>query len=139
MNSLAAITLLQVLQSGAGSGELGSGAGIAIIGMVTVFAGLLSLAFLLPVLEKWVEKGDRRRSGEDDAASAAVKAPARLVPGELAAVSAAIHAHMCFLDHVENMKLTWEDHDKPYSPWRLAGKAEHLQGTESLQNRNRSR
>lgn len=139
MNPLAAITLIQVLRSGAGSGELGSGAGIAIIGMVTVFAGLLALAFLLPMLEKWVANGDRRRSGKDDAASVAAKVPTRLVPEELAAVSAAIHAHLCFLDQVENMKLTWEDHDKPYSPWRLAGKAEHLQGTESLQNRNRSR
>jgi len=130
--------LIGVLPSEGLSGSMSDGTGIAIVGMLTVFAGLLGLSILLPLLERWT---DRDRYAKEGDAAADIDSPhaIRLAPEERAAISAAIHAHMCFLDQAEQMKLTWEDHEKPYTPWRLAGRAEHLQGTESLQNRIRSR
>ena len=119
-----------------GTVEMGQGLGIAVVGMVTVFVGLVLLAFLLPMLENWVEgrlNRKRRLQSEDPTEGAR-----ELTPDEVAAVSAAIHAHFCLLDQVENMKLTWESYDKPFTPWRLAGRAELLQESGSLQKRIRS-
>ena len=112
------------------------GLGIALVGMITVFTGLVVLAFMLPALERWIKDKfglDRKKK------SSLSQQDAAMTPMEVAAVSAAIHAHFCLLDQVENMKLTWETHEKPYSPWRLAGRAEHIQESGSLQNRVRSR
>ncbi len=138
MSILAGILLRQTISSEMISGMMKDGTGIAVVGMITVFAGLLGLTFILPLLQRWIDRGqirmDRSRTADEG-----TPAPVRLAPKELAAISAAIHAHMCFLDQAEKMKLTWQDHEKPYTPWRLAGRAEHLQGTESLQNRIRSR
>ncbi len=112
------------------------GLGIALVGMTTVFVGLVVLSFTLPALKSWVkdrfgldrENPDTLRSTEET-----------LTPEEIAAVSAAIHVHFCYLDQVENMKLTWETYERPYTPWRLAGRTEHLRESGSLQNRVRSR
>ena len=138
MSIMAGILLQQAISSELISGMMRDGTGIAVVGMITVFAGLVGLTFMLPLLQKWTDRGQIRRD-RGDAAVDETPAAIRLAPVELAAISAAIHAHVCFLDQAEKMKLTWEDHEKPYTPWRLAGRSEHLQGTESLQNRIRSR
>jgi Na+-transporting methylmalonyl-CoA/oxaloacetate decarboxylase gamma subunit len=118
--------------------DLDNGIGIAVVGMVTVFIGLVCLAFLLPLLENWVDRRIRREGDEElhDDSSGGER---RMTSEEVAAVSAAIHAHFCLLDQVENMKLTWETYEKPFTPWRLAGKAELLQESGSLHKRIRSR
>ncbi|MFO8182953.1 MAG: OadG family protein [Candidatus Aegiribacteria sp.] len=119
--------------------DMDNGLGIALVGMFTVFTGLVLLAFLLPVLENWVERRLRAGEGKAETAGASGASERKLRPDEIVAVSAAIHAHFCLLDQVENMKLTWEAYEKPYTPWRLAGRAEILQEWGSLQNRIRSR
>jgi len=116
--------------------NIGGGLGIALVGMTTVFIGLVVLAFTLPALKSWV----KNRFGLDRKnPHAGQSSEETLTQEEIAAVSAAIHVHFCFLDQVENMKLTWETYERPYSPWRLAGRTEHLQESGSLQNRVRSR
>jgi len=126
----------------AGSALQGSradgGIGIAIVGMATVFIGLVVLSVMLPLLKKWAEGGfGKKGAGEDGEED--LKAANKLGPREVAAITAAIHAHFCLLDQIENMKLTWEAYEKPYTPWRLAGKAELIQESGSLQNRIRRR
>ncbi|NOQ23588.1 MAG: hypothetical protein GQ565_13195 [Candidatus Aegiribacteria sp.] len=118
--------------------DLNNGLGIALVGMITVFTGLVVLAFMLPALESWIKDRfglDRKKKNK----SSQQDTDKTMTPMEVAAVSAAIHAHFCLLDQVENMKLTWETHEKPYTPWRFAGRAEHIQESGSLQNRVRSR
>ncbi len=131
--------ITQCIISAPGTGDLGNGLGIALVGMVAVFTGLVVLAFMLPILENWVERklgvGGNTKGGDASADSR----PRPLSPEEVVAVSAAVHAHFCLLDQMENMKLTWETYEKPYTPWRLAGRAELLQEWGSLQNRSRSR
>ena len=120
--------------------DLEGGLGIALVGMITVFTGLIVLAFMLPALESWIENRfglDRKKKNKSSLLQQ--DTDRTMTPVEVAAVSAAIHAHFCLLDQVENMKLTWEIHEKPYTPWRLAGRAEHIQESGSLQNRVRSR
>ncbi len=118
--------------------DMGSGLGIALVGMITVFIGLVCLALILPMLENWVE-GRLRREREEQSSGESSGVARKLTPEEVVAVSAAIHAHFCLLDQVENMKLTWEAYEKPFTPWRLAGRAELLQESGSLQQRIRSR
>ncbi|MCK4672007.1 MAG: OadG family protein [Candidatus Aegiribacteria sp.] len=133
-----AATIIQIIiQAKSTSESIQGGLGIALVGMITVFTGLVCLSFFLPALEKWVEDGFGLRKKTERSENSGGKTIRRLSPHEIAAVSAAIHAHFCFLDQIENMKLTWETHEKPYSPWRLAGKAEQLQKTGSLWNRSR--
>jgi Na+-transporting methylmalonyl-CoA/oxaloacetate decarboxylase gamma subunit len=115
------------------------GFGIALVGMITVFTGLVVLAFTLPALESWIRNGFSFKRRDKNKSSLSQQDTETLTSEEVAAVSAAIHAHFCLLDQVENMKLTWEAHEKPYTPWKLAGRAEHIQETGSLQNRVRSR
>lgn len=132
-------TVMLLSIPGAGTVDVGSGLGIALVGMTAVFTGLVVLSLMLPALKSWVERkfGIGGRQGDDEGAS--IHRPRPLSPEEVAAVSAAIHAHFCLLDQMENMKLTWETYEKPYTPWRLAGRAELLQEWGSLQNRSRSR
>jgi len=134
----AALITLSTLQSS--PVNLSGGMGIALVGMTTVFFGLIVLAFMLPALENWVENRFGL-NGRKKNKSSLVQQDARntITPEEVAAVAAAVHAHFCLLDQVENMKLTWETHEKPYTPWRLAAKAELLQEYGKLQNRVRSR
>jgi hypothetical protein len=133
----AATIILRIVQAQSTSENIHGGLGIAIVGMLTVFTGLVCLSFFLPVLEKWVKDGFGLRKKTERSENGGGKSVRRLSPHEITAVSAAIHAHFCFLDQIENMKLTWETHEKPYSPWRLAGKTEQLQKTGSVWNRSR--
>ena len=131
-------TIIQtVVQAQANTDDIQGGFGIALVGMITVFFGLVCLSFFLPALEKLVRDGFGLRKTTEGSENSRRKNIHRLSPHEITAVSAAIHAHFCFLDQIENMKLTWETYEKPYSPWRLAGKAEQLQKTGSVWNRSR--
>ena len=135
--SLAGMAILSIIQFN--TTDIEGGFGIALVGMSTVFIGLVVLAFMLPALERWIKdrfglnwrKKNKRSLSQQDTET--------MTTEEVAAVSAAIHAHFCLLDQVENMKLTWEAHEKPYTPWKLAGRAELIQESGSLQNRVRSR
>jgi len=133
---LAGAVILSTIQFN--TADIEGGFGIALVGMTTVFTGLVVLAFMLPALESWIEDrfGLNRKRKDKSSLS---QQDAAMTPEEVAAVSAAIHAHFCLLDQAENMKLTWEAHEKPYTPWKLAGRAEHIQESGSLQNRVRSR
>ena len=119
--------------------DIEGGISIALVGMITVFTGLVVLAFMLPALESWIKNGFSFKRRDKNKSSLSQQDTETLTSEEVAAVSAAIHAHFCLLDQVENMKLTWEAYDKPYTPWKLAGRAEHIQESGSLQNRVRSR
>ncbi len=131
-------TIIQtIIQARSNSESIHGGFGIALVGMLTVFSGLVCLSFFLPALEKWVENGFGLRKKTEKGENTGGKSIRYLSPHEITAISAAIHTHFCFLDQIENMKLTWETHEKPYSPWRLAGKAEQLQKTGSVWNRSR--
>lgn len=117
--------------------DMANGLGIALVGMLAVFIGLVTLTLLLPILKRTVEKGIIRAETSPEDGEVEERRP--LTHAEVAAISTAIHAQICFQDQAENMKLTWEDHDKPFSPWRLAGRAEHISGLEIVQSRSRSR
>ena len=118
--------------------NLEGGFGIALVGMVTVFTGLVVLALMLPALERWIKDRFGLRILKKRSSLSQQDSETNMTLEEVAAVSAAIHAHFCLLDQVENMKLTWEAHEKPYTPWKFAGRAEHIQESGSLQNRVRS-
>lgn len=116
-----------------GAGLIPVGVQITYLGILTVFFGLVILAVMLPVLRKAVEPGKM---------SAAVRKPGGetlpgLTPEEVAAVTAAIHAHFTHLDREHDKKITWQDHEKPYSPWRLAGRAKLLLARAGLRLRDR--
>ena len=134
---LAGAVILSIIQFN--SADIEGGFGIALVGMTTVFTGLVILAFMLPALESWIKDRFGLNRRKKNKSSLSQQDTETMTPEEVAAVSAAIHAHFCLLDQVENMKLTWEAHEKPYSPWKLAGRAEHIQESGSLQNRVRSR
>ncbi|OPL17720.1 MAG: hypothetical protein AVO35_08630 [Candidatus Aegiribacteria sp. MLS_C] len=131
--------LVMLSVNGSGGSDVVNGIGIAVVGMLAVFSGLVVLSFLLPLLENWAERRPGKSSAEGQGRDKETPALTPLSPDEIAAVSAAIHAHFCLLDHIESMKLTWETYEKPYTPWRLAGRAELLQEWGSLQYRIRSR
>ncbi len=118
--------------------DIEGGFGIALVGMVTVFTGLLVLALMLPALERWIKDRFGLSILQKRSSLSQQDSEKTMTLEEVAAVSAAIHAHFCLLDQVENMKLTWESHEKPYTPWKFAGRAEHIQESGSLQNRVRS-
>lgn len=124
--------------AGISNPDIEGGFGIALVGMVTVFTGLVVLALMLPALERWIKDRFGLRIFKKRSPLSQQDSEKHMTAEEVAAVSAAIHAHFCLLDQVENMKLTWEAHEKPYTPWKLAGRAEHIQESGSLQNRVRS-
>lgn len=115
------------------AGEPASGGTrIGIVGMLVVFAGLALLTLLLPLLRRALERRPRQ-----DAAAAGQQTP----PGEeeITAAVCAIHAHLLSLEHLEDLRLTLGLYDKPYRPWRLAGRAEALAGRQSIGHRPRNR
>ncbi len=118
--------------------DIEGGFGIALVGMVTVFTGLVVLALMLPALERWIKDRFGLSILKKRSSLSQQDSEKNMTLEEVAAVSAAIHAHFCLLDQVENMKLTWEAYEKPYTPWKFAGRAEHIQESGSLQNRVRS-
>jgi len=112
---------------------LGTGMKLALIGMGTVFIGLVILSLSLPLIKKLAEG---RKKHPD---SCAERVPGELTDEEIVAVTAAIHAHFLVINKMEDMKLTWEMYDRPYSPWRLAGRSKLLMDRTAPRQRNRSR
>jgi hypothetical protein len=120
----------------AGEVSASDGGGIALVGMATVFVGLLVLSLSLPLLRRTSE--ERGKAGQTEGEDGDGRAP-RLSEQEKAAIAAAIHVHLNSLDQLERMKLTWEMYERPYSPWRLAGRAEALEARGALTFRLGSR
>ena len=72
------------------AGKLGYGLGVAALGMITVFAGLIILIVFITLLTKFTAKGEGKKKNE----SKPVEVKADEVPGEvLAAISAALAAN----------------------------------------------
>jgi len=130
--------LLAALQ-GAEETAASDGGGIALVGMATVFIGLLVLSLSLPLLRQTTGKRPKGGKGEGEAGKKEREPAPRLSEQEKAAIAAAIHVHLNSLDQLERMKLTWEMYERPYSPWRLAGRAEALEARGALTFRLRSR
>ncbi len=118
-------------------GLIDVGVQITWLGLAAVFSGLLILAVLLPLL-RWLVEPKKRplvlKKTDPECTSGQLPA---FSPEEVAAVTAAIHAHLVHLDRVHESKMTWQDHEKPYSPWRLAGRAKILLAKSSLRLRDR--
>ncbi len=112
----------------------GEGTRLGITGMLVVFGGLLLLTLALPLIRKLVSK-------EAESPAAPGEGPAAPPPtdDELTAAICAIHAHLASLDQIESVRLTLGLYDKPYRPWRLAGRAEAQLGRQNLQTRPRNR
>lgn len=117
------------------TGLINVGVQITWLGIAAVFSGLLILALLLPLLRWLVEPRNKvlaLKKADPEGSSGQA-----LSPEEVAAVTAAIHAHLVHLDREHESKMTWQDHEKPYSPWRLAGRAKILLAKSSLRLRDR--
>lgn len=127
------ITVLAVIGASPSPALLSEGFQVTMLGVIAVFAGLALLAVLLPVIRKSAEAG-----GPVPVLRKAAPEPSKsLTPEEVAAVAVAIHTHLCRLDQECERKITWQDHEKPYSPWRLAGRAKTLLARTSLRLRDR--
>lgn len=131
---MTAPVLLQAVQSAPASDLLDIGLRIAFVGMITVFSGLVILSFSLPLIKRIAEGRTK---------------PATIKPGqsktdelskeEVVAITTAVHAHLNKLNRMEDMKLTWEMYEKPYTPWRLAGRARLLSDRSHFLQRKRNR
>lgn len=126
--------LLQSVMLAPDSHLIDVGLRLALIGMSTVFIGLVVLAFSLPVIKKLAE-GRKKENPE----VAAAGDPNDLSNDEVVAITTAIHAHFLRINQMEDMKLTWEMYDRPYSPWRLAGRSRMLMNRTASIQRNRRR
>lgn len=132
---MAAAILLQTLLSAIDPDLLEIGVRISIIGMTIVFSGLVILSLSLPLIRKLAE-GKSKKSEHNDAATLDT---GELTEEEIVAITVAIHAHFAKISRIEDMQLTWEMYDKPYSPWRLAGRSRILMDRTAFSQRNRSR
>ena len=110
----------------------GMGYRIALVGMTTVFLGLVVLSLSLPLIRRMAE--GKTKTQTKTAAPAESTEPTK---EEIVAAVAAVHAHMTRLNTIEEMQLTWEMYDKPYSPWRLAGRAKLLTDRAAFRQRRR--
>lgn len=131
-----AAALISLVSGAAGDGGSGGGLLLGLEGMLVVFAGLVLLALFLPLLRKMLE----RRAGKEAAQKPQVEAsPAPPTDEEIAAVVCALHSHLTQIEQMEHLHLTWGMYDKPYKPWRLAGRAEFMMGRQGVQARPRNR
>jgi Na+-transporting methylmalonyl-CoA/oxaloacetate decarboxylase gamma subunit len=125
--------LLRTAIAGALPETFGFGVRIALVGMTTVFAGLAILAMVLPLLKRMAE--GRKKAP----AKTGISDVSELTREEVVAMTAAIHAHITRISMMQNAKLTWEMYEKPYTPWRLAGRSRVLMNQSIFRQRNRSR
>ena len=132
---MAAAILLQTLLSAVDPDLLSIGIRISIIGMTIVFSGLVILSLSLPFIRKLAE-GKSKKSERIDAATLDT---GNLTEEEIVAITVAIHAHFAKISKIEDMQLTWEMYDRPYSPWRLAGRSRIFTDRTAFSQRNRSR
>lgn len=131
---MVASAILQALMSAPDQHLIDIGTRLALIGMGTVFIGLVILSLSLPLIRKIAEgKSSKKTTSDSDSV------PPELTKDEIVAVTTAIHMHYLKTSHMEDMKLTWEMYERPYSPWRLAGRSKLLLDRAAFRQRNRSR
>ncbi len=116
---------------------LGQGAKVSVVGMVIVFSGLVILTLLLPLLSRMIAKSEAKKAACGTVQESAL--PLQPTDEEVAAAVSAIHAHLHSLEQIEHVRLTLGMYDKPYRPWRLAGRAEVILGRQALGGRPRNR
>ncbi len=112
----------------------GFGVRIALVGMTTVFAGLAILALALPIIRR-IAEGKKK----PPAATGGTTEASEPTREEVVAITAAIHAHITRISMMQKARLTWEMYEKPYTPWRLAGRSRVLTNQSLFRQRNRSR
>ncbi len=132
---MVAATLLQTLLSAVEPDLLAIGVRISVIGMTIVFSGLVILSLSLPLIKRLAE-GKKKKSEHNEATTLGT---GELTEEEIVAITVAIHAHFAKISRIEDMQLTWEMYDRPYSPWRLAGRSRILMDRTAFSQRNRSR
>lgn len=116
---------------------LGQGVKVSVVGMVIVFVGLVILTLLLPLLSRMIARSEAKKAGGGSVQESA--SPLQPTEEEVAAAVSAIHAHLQSLEQIEHVRLTLGMYDKPYRPWRLAGRAEVILGRQALGGRPRNR
>lgn len=126
--------VLQALQSAIDPNLMDVGYRIAFVGMATVFSGLVILSMSLPLIRRMAE-GKK----QPPAADKTTEGPAELSREEVVAITTAVHAHISQINRLADMQLTWQMYEKPYTPWRLAGRAKVLTDRAAFRQRNRSR
>lgn len=131
---MGAATLLQAVVSTPEQHLIHIGLRLALIGMSTVFLGLVVLSLSLPLIKK-IAEGKKKTTTK----KAGGKASDELSRDQVVAITTAIHAHFLKINQMEDMKLTWEMYERPYSPWRLAGRSKILLDRVAIRQRNRSR
>ena len=126
--------VIQVLQSAIDPNLADVGYRIAFVGMATVFSGLVIVSLSLPLIRRMAEGRKKplpvKKTAED---------PAELTREEVVAITTAVHAHISQINRLADMQLTWQMYEKPYTPWRLAGRAKVLTDRAAFRQRNRSR
>jgi Na+-transporting methylmalonyl-CoA/oxaloacetate decarboxylase gamma subunit len=128
---MGAVILLQAAMSAPNAGILNIGMRLALIGMGTVFIGLVILSISLPLIRKLAEKKKENTDTREE------QIPGQLTGEEVVAITTAIHAHLLRINKMEDMKLTWEMYERPYSPWRLAGRSKLLMDRTAPRRRSR--
>ena len=131
---MVAATLLQAVMSVPNQHLIDIGLRLALIGMGTVFMGLVILSLSLPLIKRLAEGKKTAKVAEDLPTESG-----ELTSDEIVAITTAVHTHFLKINQMEDMKLTWEMYDRPYSPWRLAGRSKILHGRTAFRQRNRSR
>lgn len=131
---MVAATLLQAVMSAPDQHLIDIGLRLALIGMGTVFMGLVILSLSLPLIKRLAEGKKTAKVAEDFSSESG-----ELTSDEIVAITTAVHSHILKINQMEDMKLTWEMYERPYSPWRLAGRSKLLLDRTAFRQRNRSR
>ncbi len=135
---MAVATLLQAVMSATPDHHLiDIGVRLSLIGMGTVFIGLVILSLSLPLIKRMAEGRKKTAVKEEESETGA--GTEELTGPEIIAITTAIHAHFLKVNQMEDMKLTWEMYERPYSPWRQAGRSKVFIDQAALRQRNRSR
>ncbi len=130
----AAILLQAVISAAPDQHLIDIGIRLALIGMGTVFIGLVILSFSLPLIKRIAEGKKTKKVSENTDSM-----PEDITTDEIIAITTAIHAHFMKINQMEDMKLTWEMYERPYSPWRIAGRSKLMLDRAAFRQRNRSR
>ncbi|MCK5035668.1 MAG: OadG family protein [Candidatus Sabulitectum sp.] len=141
---MAVATLLQAVMSATPDQQLiNIGIRLSLIGMGTVFMGLVILSLSLPLIKRMAE-GRKKTAVKEEKSGTETETGTgtgteELTGPEIVAITTAIHAHFLKVNQMEDMKLTWEMYERPYSPWRQAGRSKVFIDRAAFRQRNRSR
>lgn len=135
---MTAWTLLIAAMAQAEDSALSQGARVSVVGLIIVFVGLVILTLILPQLRRVLDGMESRKARREAVPEQAAQG-AGVTDEEVAAAVSAINAHLLSLEQIERVRLTLGLYDKPYRPWRLAGRAEVLLGRQALGGRPRNR